>query len=781
MLPHSLKPLVTVFERFIIVDMGSQDGTLRVVRDILGDRALVVQYGRDQLLEYGYAHARNYGASFATLPWVLAVDADEIMAPGSSTGGIPVDTNADALSIVTVERINLRGRGDETIETLKLSETAQSSTERHRRLQRPRANARWGGYIHETLHAEPPDLTYQYTGAADLTFYHLSEFRRDASYNDRKRDRYFWMLLRAHSNPRLQDGTNSYWYDKFVPENLDRIKAGAQAFQDATGITWESKIMDNNRESSSPVRVQARKALISALWHGIEPFSGFPEHLYETDLQGWASDHHYLADTVAELAPRITVEVGVWKGASVATMANKLKKLQIDGVVIAVDTWLGSFEHWTAQKWFESLSFEHGRPAIQKKFMANMLIGGLADHVVPLPLDSLNAAQVLRFNDIKPDLVHLDGGHDYASVMADLRAWWPLIRPGGVLIGDDYNTDGVTWPEVRQAFDDYFGHLGLTPFEIAPPKCRIRKPSGPVKPSGKFSRNQAATSANGELGADHERIHDIGCVRKIHTVPSRPWTHTDARAIWCEWNHPREGSRSLRSMVDDAVASHWPRFIRPGSTCIDIGAHSGDTAIPMGLFSFDKRSNKRGTVVAVEPNPDVSDILELNLELNFDISDFRLVKAAITRENISEIELADHGNANCNGGILEGGYSDALRARLASAAQVKYTARGITLETMFAELGAGFEPQSLSFVKIDCEGYDKEIIRSSQTILNDIRPVLFVEWFGWFAPTDDSDFFSAIDGAGYVALYPDSLEPVDSTRRAANVICIHRSSTLSAF
>jgi hypothetical protein len=59
--------------------------------------------------------------------------------------------------------------------------------------------------------------------------------------------------------------------------------------------------------------------------------------------------------------------------------------------------------------------------------------------------------------------------------MADLQAWWPLVRPGGILIGDDYNTNGV-WPEVREAFDEFFGHLRLMPFDVLPPKCRVRKP-----------------------------------------------------------------------------------------------------------------------------------------------------------------------------------------------------------------------------------------------------------------------------------------------------------------
>lgn len=40
-------------------------------------------------------------------------------------------------------------------------------------------------------------------------------------------------------------------------------------------------------------------------------------------------------------------------------------------------------------------------------------------------------------------VVFLDGAHDEAAIRADLAAWLPKVRPGGLLCGHDRNEDGV--------------------------------------------------------------------------------------------------------------------------------------------------------------------------------------------------------------------------------------------------------------------------------------------------------------------------------------------------
>eukprot|EP00929_Paragymnodinium_shiwhaense_P107715 TRINITY_DN74085_c0_g1_i1.p1 TRINITY_DN74085_c0_g1~~TRINITY_DN74085_c0_g1_i1.p1 ORF type:complete len:466 (-),score=66.54 TRINITY_DN74085_c0_g1_i1:607-2004(-) len=58
-------------------------------------------------------------------------------------------------------------------------------------------------------------------------------------------------------------------------------------------------------------------------------------------------------------------------------------------------------------------------------------------------LPSIEGAK--RFERDSLDIVFVDGGHEYEDVRADLAAWWPKVRPGGILAGHDFSLqhDGV--------------------------------------------------------------------------------------------------------------------------------------------------------------------------------------------------------------------------------------------------------------------------------------------------------------------------------------------------
>lgn len=65
-------------------------------------------------------------------------------------------------------------------------------------------------------------------------------------------------------------------------------------------------------------------------------------------------------------------------------------------------------------------------------------------------LQEPSTAAAKRFEAGSVDFVYIDARHDFASVLEDLRAWWPKVKAGGMLGGDDY-----LYSEVKDAVDAF--------------------------------------------------------------------------------------------------------------------------------------------------------------------------------------------------------------------------------------------------------------------------------------------------------------------------------------
>lgn len=122
------------------------------------------------------------------------------------------------------------------------------------------------------------------------------------------------------------------------------------------------------------------------------------------------------------------VEVGSWLGASTRHIATLLPN---GGKIYAVDTWLGSIEHQGDPR----------LPILYQQFLSNVIHTHLTDKIIPVRMESLKAAEYLQ--GLKVDLVYLDASHDTASVLMDLRAWYPYIQGHGIICGDDWGWDSV--------------------------------------------------------------------------------------------------------------------------------------------------------------------------------------------------------------------------------------------------------------------------------------------------------------------------------------------------
>jgi hypothetical protein len=198
------------------------------------------------------------------------------------------------------------------------------------------------------------------------------------------------------------------------------------------------------------------------IWEGFQP-----ARPAQPVIHGWNGDHPVLSHLAVQAAAKVVIDVGVWQGQSTITMAAAMKQAQLDSCVIAIDTFLGSVEHWGTTYYARF----HGLPDLYQTFLENAYYSGVTDYVVPMPQTSTTAALILQRLGIGAAVVHIDASHEYADVIRDAEEFWKVLGEGGFLIGDDYNE---LWPGVVRAAGEFSARL-CRPLIVQPPKWLLRK------------------------------------------------------------------------------------------------------------------------------------------------------------------------------------------------------------------------------------------------------------------------------------------------------------------
>ena len=211
-----------------------------------------------------------------------------------------------------------------------------------------------------------------------------------------------------------------------------------------------------------------QKSLMQRLYR-TDVWQGFTPTHFDA-VQGWNGNHPSLAKLAGANDAKTVIDVGVWKGQSTINMARAMKNAGMDGVVIAVDTFLGSPEHWEGQH--ALYERRHGMPNLYETFLSNVIHAGLTEYVIPLPQTSTTAVTILRRAGVLAQVIHVDAAHEYREVINDAQDYWAILAPGGYLVGDDY---GPSWPGVVQAAHEFAALKGLE-LTIDGPKWWVRKP-----------------------------------------------------------------------------------------------------------------------------------------------------------------------------------------------------------------------------------------------------------------------------------------------------------------
>ena len=150
-----------------------------------------------------------------------------------------------------------------------------------------------------------------------------------------------------------------------------------------------------------------------------------------------------IIDLIREYDLKVGAEVGVKNGENILHIVRACPDFKIFGI----DCWDPNFKY---QAWSKGAQAVH-----ERRF--NDIVKQYPERIVKMKGWSLD--EVVKFDDGSLDIVFIDGDHSYEACLADLRAWLPKVRSGGVICGHDYGHPKIG--KVKKAVDEYFGEVLL--------------------------------------------------------------------------------------------------------------------------------------------------------------------------------------------------------------------------------------------------------------------------------------------------------------------------------
>lgn len=205
---------------------------------------------------------------------------------------------------------------------------------------------------------------------------------------------------------------------------------------------------------------------------------------------------------------------------------------------------------------------------------------------------------------------------------------------------------------------------------------------------------------------------------------------------FANWENPLVEPKSIAA----ENVEFYQQFLREGDVAIDIGANIGNMTIPLALVT-----GKTGLTLGFDPNPYVFEVLEENTRLNPDKTNIDAYNFAISEQDGEFYYNSSEASFN-NGGIStepsnrHGKY--ALRTKI----------KGVNLQ-QFLEANYADRLPRLKLVKIDTEGYDKEIIKSISGLLRRYHPAVITECFGKNDSAARFEQFEVLRSLGYSLYY----------------------------
>ncbi|MBV6641983.1 MAG: class I SAM-dependent methyltransferase [Cyclobacteriaceae bacterium] len=141
-------------------------------------------------------------------------------------------------------------------------------------------------------------------------------------------------------------------------------------------------------------------------------------------------------------------EIGVWKG----DFTERLLKLAKPSELYLIDPWKYFGEYKRA--WFGGVDNTQEKMDEVYEFVLQRFQKPIAYEQLKI-IREVSSEAHQRLEDASFDWIYIDGNHTYDFVMQDLKYYYPKLKAGGILCGDDYGTIGWWQGGVKKAVDEF--------------------------------------------------------------------------------------------------------------------------------------------------------------------------------------------------------------------------------------------------------------------------------------------------------------------------------------
>ena len=198
------------------------------------------------------------------------------------------------------------------------------------------------------------------------------------------------------------------------------------------------------------------------------------------------------------------------------------------------------------------------------------------------------------------------------------------------------------------------------------------------------------------------------------------------------WLHPMQGSWETTELFTPQKLGYLKKIIKENSVVLDIGAHTGNMSVAYSLFAR--------KVISFEPNPSTFDVLNQNSKLNRNIIPYNF--GCSTEDGEMEFHYSDEGFNN-------GGLASALDNGIGvTGHKVPIEVYCVNVNNLLKDLHSD-DYDNISFIKIDCEGHDKEILPTLKGIIEKNKPIIQTEIYDGLTDREKIELIEVIDSLGY--------------------------------